>query len=125
LQTYTILLVDDDEDDYLIMSLFCKEIENCQICLIWAGTYAEAQRYIVQYTPDMLIVDYHLNSSRTGLDLVVEFKEKHPHLPAILVSAHDKDNIRSARSFSILDGYIHKNEISSKVLAETICPFLI
>jgi DNA-binding NtrC family response regulator len=124
-KTFTIFMVDDDEDDYLILSLYCKQIESCQIHVEWVDTFPKAQRYLAQHTPDLLVVDYRLNGSITGLDLALEVKQNHPGLPAIMISAQDIGVIRTTRKFSILDGYIHKKDVSAKILTEVIGPFLV
>jgi DNA-binding response OmpR family regulator len=123
LRTFTILMVDDDEGDYLLLSLYCREIENCRISMEWVDTYVKAQRYVAQNTLDLLIVDYHLNSSRTGLDLALEIKASHPGLPTIMISARDLTALRATKNSAVLDGYIHKKDMIPKVLAEALCPF--
>jgi hypothetical protein len=42
----TILLVEDDEDDYLLMERYLADSECCQIILEWVDRYDEALEYM-------------------------------------------------------------------------------
>lgn len=123
-QTYKVLLVEDDEDDFLLMKVYLRAVTVCQVLLIWVDTYEKALHYLEQYSPDMLLIDYNLNGSRNGLNLVRELKENGSGIPAILVTAQDKEALGKDWDSAIPDGYINKNQLTPKVLTDTIYPFL-
>jgi two-component system, cell cycle sensor histidine kinase and response regulator CckA len=119
-KAYIILLVDDDDDDFLLLKIYLRQIPECQIVLEWEDSYQKALQSLQQHLPDMLFVDYNLNSSLNGLDLVQELKRCAPHIPAFLITAQDKFAFDKHAAFPLIDGYIHKNQLSPQVLAETI-----
>ena len=63
-----ILLVEDDEDDYIITRDLFDDIQGAEFELDWAATYADAMEAIGHKEHDVYSVDYRL-SEHNGLDL--------------------------------------------------------
>ena len=120
-RAYTILLVEDDEDDFLLMKIYFREIPECRVVLEWVDTYQKALQAFQQHLPDILLVDYNLNSSSNGLDLVQELKRRDPGIPAFLITAQDRYAFGKHEAYALLDGIINKNQLSTKVLNDTVC----
>ncbi len=53
-----VLLVDDDEDDYLITTDFLRDIRTQQFEVTWAATYDEALVYLSEQHFDVCFFDY-------------------------------------------------------------------
>ena len=64
-----VLLVDDDEDDFLITSDLIEEIESSRYELEWASSYDQALELIKQRRHDIYLIDYRLGQY-SGLDLI-------------------------------------------------------
>ena len=72
-----ILIVDDDEDDFLIISDYIKGIADYQFRIDWCFRYDEAVNHIFSSSHDLYFIDYMLGE-KTGLELIQEVKLKTP-----------------------------------------------
>lgn len=70
-RTLRILLVDDDEDDYVLTRDLFGEIEGVRYKLDWVSTYEEGLEEIFRNQHDVYLVDYRLGA-RNGLELLRE-----------------------------------------------------
>ncbi|MCB0300579.1 MAG: response regulator, partial [Calditrichaeota bacterium] len=84
-ETLRVLLVDDDEDDYIITRDLLNEIEGRRYLLDWIETAKEAASQMKANTYDVYLVDYRLPDS-TGLDLMCEVKNAGCDSPIIFLT---------------------------------------
>ena len=63
-----VLLVDDDEDDYVITRDYLQEIETRTFEIDWAPSFEEGLKNIRQRVYHIMFFDY-LLGARTGIDL--------------------------------------------------------
>jgi diguanylate cyclase (GGDEF)-like protein/PAS domain S-box-containing protein len=68
-ESLRLLLVDDDEDDYVITRDMLAAQERLCFGLDWTQTYGAARAMIAEARHDLYLVDYRLGE-RTGLDLI-------------------------------------------------------
>jgi len=80
-----ILLVEDDEDDYVITRGLLSEIEGFSYELKWIKTYDEALQEIKGWDYDLYLLDYRLGE-QTGLDVLKEAVKAECQAPIILMS---------------------------------------
>src|SRR5476651_2379514 len=66
-----VLLVDDDEDDFVLTRDLLSEINGGSFQLDWAKTYAEGTQRIEVAEHDIYLLDYQLGR-RNGLELLRE-----------------------------------------------------
>jgi len=66
-----VLLVDDDEDDFVLTRNLLSEINGISFQLEWARSYAEGMDRIERGEHDVYILDYQLGR-RNGLELLRE-----------------------------------------------------
>ncbi len=88
-----VLLVEDDEDDFLLTDEVLSEISEYQIDLTWIETYDLGLSYLTQGEADICLVDYRIGA-RTGLDFVEAAKVRKIQCPIILLTGvghHDID----------------------------------
>ncbi len=89
-----ILIIDDEED---IRELIGGILEDEGYEARLAGNSDAALAAIAERRPSMVILDIWLQGSRLdGLDLLIEIKEIHEHLPVVIISGHG--NIETAVS---------------------------
>lgn len=84
-QPLRVLLVDDDEEDYLITRDLFAEIEGGLYRLEWTDQFDTGLRAVLANEFDIYLVDYRLGP-RTGLDLVGEARRQGNHAPIILLT---------------------------------------
>jgi PAS domain S-box-containing protein len=109
-----ILYVDDDPDDFFLVSTLLKKVEDSEYILERASTFPEALEKLNK-TYDVFLVDYKLGKD-TGLDLIKEIKSKQPHSPVIMLTGMSEGYIdREALTLGASD-YLIKGEFDSKTL---------
>lgn len=69
LKNFRVLLVDDDEDDYLIIKRIFSKIPNSPFELIWSNSFDEAKQLVKSDDFDVFLIDYRLGA-HTGLELL-------------------------------------------------------
>jgi PAS domain S-box-containing protein len=68
-ESIKILLVDDDEEDYIITRNLLAKIEGGNFQVEWVGSYTAAVEIIKECRHDIYLIDYHLGE-HNGVDLV-------------------------------------------------------
>ena len=68
---WRILLVDDDEDDFLITRDLISDTRRDKFILEWAPTYRQGLEALFQNDYDAVLVDFDLGP-KTGLELIRE-----------------------------------------------------
>jgi PAS domain S-box-containing protein len=84
-QPTRILIIDDDEDDFLITSDYIKSIDEGNFAIEWCYKYTEALEKIARREHDIYFVDYRLGA-KTGLDLLKDAIAVHCEEPIILLT---------------------------------------
>jgi signal transduction histidine kinase len=81
-----ILMIEDDEEDYLITRDILREIgTDSGYELEWIPGYEEAARAVAAKQHDVYLVDYKLGA-HTGLELISQFRNKNFKAPFILLT---------------------------------------
>src|SRR5476649_391517 len=80
-----VLLVDDDEDDYIITRDLITRIGDRRYRLDWINNYDDALTAVRRGEHDICLMDYRLGE-RTGLELLRETQLFNDRLPIILLT---------------------------------------
>ena len=114
-----IVIVDDDEDDYFILSDYIKDIEGSNFKIDWCNNYDKAISLINARKYDIYFVDYRLGSS-TGLDLLQAVRAQELDDPIVLLTGKGNMDIdRKAMKYGATD-YVVKSELNSEKLERCI-----
>jgi signal transduction histidine kinase len=114
-----ILLVDDDEDDYIITSDLLEEIRGWQVEIDWADNYDEALEIILQQKHDVYLLDYRLGE-HNGLELLTKAIEKGCKAPMILLTGQDDREIDIQAMNAGAADYLVKSSIDTLLLERSI-----
>jgi signal transduction histidine kinase len=114
-----VLLVEDDEDDYIVARRLLTAIYGERLSLDWARTYEAALKITLTYAHDVCLLDYRLGS-RSGIELLREIcAENHP-LPIILMTGQgDREVDLEAMNAGAAD-YLIKGQIDVALLERAI-----
>ncbi|MEQ9300746.1 MAG: ATP-binding protein [Cyclobacteriaceae bacterium] len=114
-----ILLVDDDEEDYLITRDLINDFPNRKYGLDWIDNYAEASEEIKKDKYDVYLVDYRLGPD-SGLELVKTAMDEGSSKPFILLTGQgDQEIDEQARKAGAVD-YVVKGVINPSDLERSI-----
>ncbi len=112
-----VLLVEDDEDDYVIIRDLLAEIEEFD--LEWVTDYSGALKAIAREEHDVCLLDYRLGE-RSGLDLLREASERGYGTPMILLTGQgDREVDLQAMQAGAAD-YLIKGRIDAPLLERAI-----
>lgn len=87
-----VLLVDDDEEDFIITKEKFKKIKRTQFSLDWAKDYGTALELIKAKIHDVYLIDYALGADN-GLELLKEAKKNNISSPFIILTGQKNHNI--------------------------------
>jgi len=79
------LLVEDDEDDFLLIESILSDIGSGSHEVEWASDYAQAAEKLAARHFDVCLVDYRIGA-KTGLDFIREAISNGSHVPMILLT---------------------------------------
>ena len=118
-ETIHVLLIDDDEDDYMLTRALVSARENASIELDWVNNYEQAITQIKTSQHDVYLVDYRLGP-HTGTDLIQEAFRAGCRAPMILLTGQDDLTVdRSALELGAAD-YLVKGRIDAQLLGRSI-----
>ena len=115
----TLLIVDDDEDDYVIVKELLEDISRGPFVLDWASSYEEGEYYLRQNRHDLCLMDYKLGA-HDGIELLKRADELGFSGPMILLTGMHKGEVdRQALEAGAAD-YLVKDGLSAEQLARSI-----
>ncbi len=91
-ETISVLIVEDDEDDFLLTSEMLEEIGHGRFVADWVRTYDEAVDRICGNHYDICLLDYRLGS-HNGLELLRQTKEMRCQAPVILLTGQGDEEV--------------------------------
>ncbi|HYE56186.1 MAG TPA: ATP-binding protein [Chitinophagaceae bacterium] len=118
-QSIRILIVDDDEDDFLIISDYIKNINPTLFVLHWCYNYLEALTHMKHHNYDLYFVDYRLGA-KTGLDLLKEAISAQCEEPIVLLTGKGNYKVDMEAMQAGAVDYLIKTELTSEKLERCI-----
>jgi PAS domain S-box-containing protein len=114
-----VLVIDDDEDDFFIISSYINAIEYGNFLIDWCYSYQEAVKVLTQQTHDIYFVDYRLGV-KTGLDLLKDAMAMQCEEPIILLTGKGNPEVdREAMRIGAVD-YLIKSDLNTEKLERCI-----
>ena len=114
-----VLLIEDDEDDYLITRDLLASQGRVRFELDWCPSYEAALAAIQDRRHDAYLIDYRLGK-RTGLELVRQAFGAGPRPPVILLTGQDDYEIDLEASAMGVADYVTKQQLDSTGLERAI-----
>jgi signal transduction histidine kinase len=114
-----VLLVEDDEDDYVVTRAMLDDAERITVDLAWADSADDARRLLAVGDYDLLLVDHRLGGS-TGLEFVRQATQDGFRGPFILLTGvYDGEIDDDALDAGVSD-YLVKGTIDPALLERSI-----
>jgi two-component sensor histidine kinase len=113
-----ILLVDDDEDDFVVVRGLLADIASPRCTLEWCATYDEGMARVMLGRHDVYLCDYRLGA-HDGVE-IVKVAAKEGNAPAILLTAHDDQEIEELAAAAGAADYLDKGQLTAPILRRAI-----
>jgi two-component system, cell cycle sensor histidine kinase and response regulator CckA len=114
-----VLLVDDDEEDYLLTKDMLSTLDGARHKLHWVSDYRSALKAAEEGDYDVCLVDYRLGSEN-GIQLVRELIANGHDLPIILLTGEGDHDVDVEATRAGAADYLVKGELTPNVLERTI-----
>jgi PAS domain S-box-containing protein len=114
-----VLLVDDDEDDYILTRDWFDEFQVTGSELEWVSSYARAREAIAQNRHDIYLVDYRLGEGN-GLELLSEAIANGCVTPFILLTGKGDREIDIEAMKAGAADYLEKSQMTAPLLERSI-----
>ncbi len=114
-----VLMVDDDEDEYVLTNELLSEVHHFSVKLEWTGSYSQALELMVVNSHDVYFVDYRLGE-QYGTELLEQAIQGGCHAPIIILTGSD-DGELDARAMSLgAADYLVKGQFDSVLVERAI-----
>jgi len=121
---YSILLIDDSEDDYLYIRTLLEGAEQVSFNLTWINTAAEGIAVLGQSEPidqDLFLLNCDLEGEEKGLDLLKISVDNHAYIPCIILINNINTVLdRQAFALGASDVLCKDNLLTSRLLERSI-----
>lgn len=118
-ETLRVLVVDDDEDDFLIVNDLLEDFRADKFDVEWCSNYEEAFNLTRRCEHDVYLIDFRLGP-RSGLDLIEQLRSKGFRLPIILLTGQTEDEIDIEALKAGASDYLSKSNLETGILCRTI-----
>ncbi len=117
---YRILIVDDDEDDFILAEDYLNEAYGDNVHITWAPSYNEALNCIENNSYDVYLIDYMLGEN-TGVELTEEITSNTFQVFAvILLTGMDNRKVDIEATNAGAMDYLVKQELNASLLERSI-----
>lgn len=113
------MLIEDDEEDYLLTRALLSEAQGAKFLLEWASSYEDGKRAALSAAYDAILMDY-LLGPKTGLDLTSEIVAAGCKAPIILLTGRGNYDIDIAAMEKGVTDYLAKGEANAPSLERAI-----
>lgn len=114
-----VLLIEDDEDDYILTRHLLAEVKGGKYALDWASSYDEGLRVARLLEHHVCLVDYRLGA-RSGVELIREAREAQLTTPMILLTGQGNHDVDVEAIEAGATDYLVKDETHASRLERTI-----
>jgi diguanylate cyclase (GGDEF)-like protein/PAS domain S-box-containing protein len=114
-----VLLVEDDEDDFVLTRDLLADSRRTTFSLDWVSTYDDAVREMRREAHDIYLIDFRLGT-HDGLEILREAKSWGCAAPIILLTGQSDTDIDVAAMKAGAADYLVKGQVDAKLLERAI-----
>ena len=118
-KTIKVLVIDDDEDDYILTRDLFAMVEGGHYVIDWASSYDEGLAVAKFRGHDVCLVDYRLGE-HNGVQLIREARAAQVDIPMILLTGQGDFDVNVDAMEAGVTDYLTKYDASPSKLEETI-----
>jgi diguanylate cyclase (GGDEF)-like protein len=116
----SILLIEDDEEDALILRQYGQRMTEYNMDLTWVTSIRDAEVELSSYSPDMIFCDLNLGAAPGGMDFLHRLQEMERSIPVVVYtgSGNERKAVEAMKCGAY--DYICKSTMSAGLLSTTI-----
>ncbi len=114
-----ILLIEDDEDDYILLQKILTKIPGGRYTVIWEHSPLSGLNAMLTQEHDLCMLDYRLGASN-GIELLKEARSQGYENPIILLTGANEGEIDIQALQAGADDYISKEQLQGELLYRII-----
>ncbi len=118
-QLIHVLLVEDDEDDYILFQDVVSEFKHTHVELTWADGFQKAMASVKDRMADIFIVDFQLRG-HTGIEFMHEVMQKGIRKPFIILTGQGDYDVDLQAMRQGASDFIEKDLITAHILERAI-----
>ncbi|MES2702479.1 MAG: ATP-binding protein [Bacteroidota bacterium] len=114
-----ILIVDDDEDDFIITREYIQSIQGKSFTIDWANSYNAGLKQLLEHSYDLFFVDYRLGA-KSGVDFLKEAQANNCDEPIVLLTGKGNYDVDiQAMKYGAVD-YLIKTDLTTEKMERSI-----
>ncbi|MEX1193285.1 MAG: ATP-binding protein [Brumimicrobium sp.] len=114
-----VLIIEDDEDDYIIMKHFLSKIKTVDYDVYWCNDFDEAEQAILKDEHDIYLVDHFLGKGE-GIEIIERIRKRNILKPLILLTGAGNFNVDEKAMEKGASDFIVKKEVRTDTLERTL-----
>ncbi len=114
-----VLLVEDDEDDFVLTRDCLRELGPRRVALEWASTAERALEELCPGRHDVCLMDYRLGAT-TGLELLEQARARGWRGPCILLTGQEDDTLDHEAQRAGASDFLEKSQLTPTLLDRSI-----
>jgi signal transduction histidine kinase len=114
-----VLLIEDDEDDYVLIRELLSEVKDTKYILEWVSTYDRALEKMAYTENQVCLVDFRLGP-HDGLETLQGARERGSRAPVIFVTGQEDHEIDLKAMRSGATDYLVKSQLTGPLLDRSI-----
>jgi signal transduction histidine kinase/DNA-binding response OmpR family regulator len=114
-----ILLIEDDEEDFILLKKHLTRIANARYELLWQPLYEQGLEQLLTGHYDLCFLDYRLGE-HNGIELIAEARQRGCKLPIVLLTGADGSELDIQALQAGADDYINKGQLQGALLHRVI-----
>lgn len=114
-----VLLVDDNDDEYVLINDMLAEISGCQFCLEWVSDYDTALKAVKRNEHDVCLLNYY-PGEYDAVEFMYSVLGNGCEIPFIMLTENDNGKTNSESIRSKVADYLNKDELEASGLERSI-----
>ena len=107
-----ILLIEDDEDDYILTRDSLEQLPHWQVEVVWASNAGEGLNQLTHQHFDLCLLDYQLGA-HTGIDVLRQINQSDSAPPVVMLTGQADSQVDEAALDAGATDYLLKAEVDS------------
>ena len=114
-----VLLVEDDEDDYILTRECLRDVASPRVRLVWAQTGERGLAEMLSGQHDVCLLDYRLGPM-TGVELLRRARREGWRGPTLLLTGQEDDAIDLQAQEAGAADFLQKSQLTPTLLGRTL-----